>query len=162
MKKSVLVTLADRQFLDQVKQLFASAYLAGGWDGDYLLLAHDLSNEETKPFRERGILVKDCPPLVFGEKGSIGQGQNTWSDVVWSKLYLFDQSFKRWEHVVFLDSDIIVRQSILTMVGADGLWAATDNFYPALRNRFIEGSPEKIKRLKRDYANLRGDRKSVV
>jgi len=135
MKKSVLVTLADRQFLDQAKQLFASAYLAGGWDGDYLLLAHDLSDEETKPFRERGILVENCPALYPDLPTESRQGDNVWPGIVWSKFYLLDEKFKRWEQVVFLDSDIIVTHSLAELAVVEGFAAVTD-FSPKLRSRF--------------------------
>jgi len=39
-KKSVLVTLADENYIYQAKQLFSSVYFNVGWRGDYMLLAH--------------------------------------------------------------------------------------------------------------------------
>ena len=58
MKKNLLVTLADRNFLDQAKQLFSSVYWNAGWDGDYMLLAFKIPEQELEWFRKKRILVK--------------------------------------------------------------------------------------------------------
>jgi len=48
MKKHLLVTLANENYINQAKQLFSSAYFNGGWDGDYLLLAHEIPENKLK------------------------------------------------------------------------------------------------------------------
>lgn len=106
MKKDLLVTLADKNYIEQAKQLFSSVYYNAGWKGDYMLLAHEIPEKDLKWFRKKGILIHKCIPLF--EKGSIGK----WPVTVYSKYYLFTPKFKRWKNIVFLDSDIIVRHSL--------------------------------------------------
>jgi len=106
-KKNLLVTLSDNNYINQAKQLFSSVYWNAGWDGDYMLLAHEVPDEELKWFRDKGILVRKCNPLYHGP-----MGDGNYSISVVDKFYLFTEEFKKWGHVVFLDSDIIVRSAI--------------------------------------------------
>jgi hypothetical protein len=64
-KDSVIVTLADKNYVDQAKQLFSSVYWNAGWKGDYLLLSSGIPEEELKWFRNKGIIVYECKPLIF-------------------------------------------------------------------------------------------------
>ena len=105
-KRDLIVTLADSKFLPQVKQLFSSVYWNAGWKGDYMLLAHQIPEDELKWFRDKGILIKKCEPLF---DKSIGRD---YSPIVLDKLYLFETEFKKWKNVIYLDSDIIVRVSL--------------------------------------------------
>ena len=63
MRNNLLVTLADKNYIDQAKQLFSSVYFNSGWKGDYMLLAHEIHEGELKWFRDKGILIKKCRPL---------------------------------------------------------------------------------------------------
>lgn len=109
-KRNLLVTLADSRYIEQAKQLFSSVYWNAGWDGDYMLLAHEIPDEDLKWFSNKGIIVRKCKPLYHGP-----MGDGNYSISVVDKFYLFTEEFKKWEHVVFLDSDIIVRSSIAKM-----------------------------------------------
>lgn len=51
MKKNLIVTLADKNYIDQAKQLFSSVYFNAGWNGDYMLLAHEISESELRWFK---------------------------------------------------------------------------------------------------------------
>ena len=124
MKDSVLVTLADERFLEQAKQLFSSAYWKGGWRGDYVLLAYDIPEEKLTWFESRGILVKRVPdpPIHVEEK----YWSSTYPPSVLAKFYVFTTEFKQWKHVVFLDSDIIVRANMNMLTTIKGFGAVTD------------------------------------
>ena len=63
---AVLVTLADKNYIDQAKQLFSSVYWNAGWKGDYMLLAHEVPEKDLNWFREKGILVKKCSKMPIG------------------------------------------------------------------------------------------------
>ena len=52
-KKDLLVTLADRNYINQVKQLFSSVYWNAGWKGDYMLLTHEIPEKDLKWFRTK-------------------------------------------------------------------------------------------------------------
>jgi Glycosyl transferase family 8 len=116
MGKSVLVALADRKYLNQARQLFATAFWNSGWRGDYLLLAHDIPPEQVTWFIKKGIQVKHCAPLDVASS-RIGDR------ITASKCYLFSQFFKQWDDVVYLDVDIVTRGSIDGLTGLDGFSA---------------------------------------
>lgn len=99
--KSLIVTLADENYIDSAKQLFSSVYWNAGWKGDYMLLAHEIPEKKLKWFREKGILVKKCKALVKSH-----------GNVKLSKFYLFTPEFKKWKNIIYLDADMIVRSSL--------------------------------------------------
>ena len=47
-KKNLLVTLTEKNYIPQAKQLFSSVYWNAGWKGDYMLLAHGIPEKELK------------------------------------------------------------------------------------------------------------------
>ncbi|MBW3021057.1 hypothetical protein KY334_07210 [Candidatus Woesearchaeota archaeon] len=118
--KNLLVTLADEKFIKQAKQLFSSAYFNGGWDGDYMLLSHEIPEIKLKWFRDKGILIKKCKPLIKGKFGFM-------SGVVSNKFYLFNEEFKKWKNIVFLDADIIVKMPLSNLKKIKGFGAAIDS-----------------------------------
>jgi len=117
MKKNLLVTLADKNFVEQAKQLFSSVYWNAGWKGDYMLLAYNIPENKLKWFRDKGILIKKCKPVFFGKKAY------SWPITVSSKFYLFTQEFKKWKNIIYLDGDIIVRGSLDNLTKIKGLAA---------------------------------------
>ncbi len=105
MKKPLLVTLADRKYLEYAKQVFAGAYFNAGWKGDYMLLAHEVPEKDLKWFRRKGILIKHCKSLYDKPLAD--------TPIVFvSKLYLFSHEFKKWSHIIYVDVDIIIRGSL--------------------------------------------------
>jgi lipopolysaccharide biosynthesis glycosyltransferase len=116
MKKDLLVTLADKNYMDQAKQLFSSVYWNAGWRGDYMLLAHEIPDEKLKWFRDKGILIKKCSPIC--DKKLLD-----WSTATWSKFYLFTPEFKKWKNIIFLDAAIIVRASLDELTKINGFAA---------------------------------------
>ncbi|MFA5184809.1 MAG: glycosyltransferase [Patescibacteria group bacterium] len=145
--KHLLVTLADRDFLDQAKQLFSSVYHNAGWRGDYLLLAHDVPEADLAWFRNKGILIYDCPPL---DQGMIAN--DSLPAVVLAKFYLFTSYFRQWERIVFLDADIIVRASLDKLLTTTGLMAVTDMFNGRLKRQFESSAdPRLFDELSRQY-----------
>jgi lipopolysaccharide biosynthesis glycosyltransferase len=120
MKKNVLVTLADANHIDQAKQLFSSVYWNAGWDGDYLLLAHDIPESALAWFEQKGISIYRCLPL--GDKNR----EDIYPMTVFSKLYLFKGYFKKWAKAIYLDADIIVTASLDGLKKVDGFGAKSD------------------------------------
>ena len=104
MKKDLLITLADENYIDQAKQLFSSVYWNAGWKGDYMLLAYNIPETDLKWFRNKGILVKECEAILTKSESCIGHAPFT----TLSKFYLFTPEFKKWKNIIFLDGDIIV------------------------------------------------------
>jgi lipopolysaccharide biosynthesis glycosyltransferase len=120
---AVLVTLADAQHLAAAQQLFAGAKHTG-WSGDFLLLVHDKPRVPAKQlqwFVKRDIGVKRCAPLASTPVGTVHR-----SPAVLDKFYLFTPFFKRWQNVVFIDVDCILRASVDKIASVKGFAAVPD------------------------------------
>ncbi len=147
MRKHLLVTLADANFIDQAKQLFSSVYFNAGWTGDYMLLYSGISQSELEWFREKGILVYEFEPLHTA-------GPKRWPSTVSGKYYVFTPYFKKWDRVVFLDADIIVRGSIeklsrvkkFTAIGETGLLTIEEQIVKRDLNPSVNGVLEKLEK----------------
>lgn len=111
-----MVTLADGNYIEQAKQLFSSVYWNAGWKGDYMLLAYNIPQKDLRWFRSKGILVRECEPILTESETRIGHAPLT----TLSKFYLFTPEFKKWKNVVFLDGDIIVRGSLDSLTEVKG------------------------------------------
>jgi len=149
-KKSLLVTLATKDFLDQAKQVFSSAYWQGGWDGDFLLLAHDVPAADLTWFKSKGILVKSCSNAFFEPIG-------TFPMVVYDKFKLFTPEFSQWDNIVYLDGDVMVRGSLAPLSNVQGFWAVRIYHFEirtTLGRRFYDETPANAKlfaRLRQRY-----------
>jgi lipopolysaccharide biosynthesis glycosyltransferase len=149
MKKNLIVTLANSNYIDQAKQLFSSVYYNSGWDGDYLLLAHEISDKDLKWFKEKNILIYECKK-VYDKK------INNFHPLVFDKFYLFTPYFKQWENIIFLDADIIVNSSLKRLVKINKFLAVKDTL-PHLYSHFYPENTSNTyiyKKLKKRY-NLR-------
>ncbi|HZL42655.1 MAG TPA: hypothetical protein VFD66_05190, partial [Verrucomicrobiae bacterium] len=79
------MTLADRNFLPQAKQLFSSVYWNAGWAGDYMLLAHEVPEDQLQWFQDKGILIRNVKPLFARE---FGNERLMYPGIVTSKLHV--------------------------------------------------------------------------
>ncbi|HOY31114.1 MAG TPA: glycosyltransferase [Bacteroidales bacterium] len=130
--KNLLVALADKNYIDQAKQLFSSAYWNAGWNGDYMLLAHDIPEGKLKWFHEKGILVKHCKPLIKKKLNC------PLPPVVFDKLYLFTEEFKKWRTIVFLDSDMIVKAPIDELTKIKYFGVTRDIYFNKLKSQLFD------------------------
>lgn len=142
MKKNLLVTLADKNYINQAKAAFASVYFNAGWKGDYLLLAHDILEEDLQWFRDKGILIKNCQPLYSKEVGGM-------PPVLTSKFYLFTPEFQKWENIIYIDADSIVKASLNELTQVKGFAAVRDIGNNRLSSQIVDNS-----KIPKDY-NLR-------
>lgn len=141
MKKHLLVSLADENYVDYVKQLFSSAYWKGGWDGDYMLLAYKVPEEKLKWFEDRGVIVKKIENM----KARIHE-TSRWSEVVLGKFELFKEEFKKWDTVLFLDPDIIIRYDLSDLKSVKGFNAVSEFMprNPIMNPESYLGSEEEV------------------
>ena len=128
MKKNLVVTLANKKYIEQAKQFFSSVYLNSGWDGDYMLLAHEVPEKDLKWFKDRGVLIYRCDSM-YDDKLHEGK----YKSIVFSKLYLFSTEFKKWDRIIFMDADFIVHISLDRLkkvkgFGAVGSFASLNPF----------------------------------
>lgn len=145
-KKNLIVTLADKNYIKQAKQLFSSVYWNAGWKGDYMLLSYEIPEEELKWFLDKEILVKRCAPVSF-----TSHLKNTrHPELVFSKFYLFLSEFKKWKNIVYLDADIIVRGSLDELTKVKG-FAAPNATSINLKKEFVHSKKKTYKKLIKDY-----------
>jgi len=147
MKKNLLVTLADRNWINQAKQLFSTAYWNAGWKGDYMLLSEEIPEKDLKWFKEKGILIKEVKPLYKKRIGSMPPG-------VLDKFYLFIPYFKKWKNVVYLDSDIIIRNSLENLANVKGFAAVVNFADPRLEHQIVENRKKFFLRRSKGKFNL--------
>ena len=146
MARHVLVTLADERFLDPARQLFACAHFNAGWDGDLLLLAHDVPDAKLQPFRERGIQVRECRPWLEVDRDDVFH-----PPTVLSKFDVFGTEFRRWQNVVFLDSDIMLWASIHALSRVPGFSAVCERRPLAGQYAERERDPQRAHELEDRY-----------
>lgn len=129
-RNKLIATLIDENHIDAAKQLFASTYLNSGWDGDYLILAHNIKDEKLIWFKTRGIYVYKTKAL---------DNQNCpggYPPIILSKLYLFKEYFKKWKKIIFLDADIIVRNNLDKLLESK-IFAAPQNNNMGLKDEVV-------------------------
>lgn len=139
-RRNILVTLANKNYVQQVKQLFSSVYWNAGWKGDYMLLSHDIPEEDLIWFRNKGILIKECEPLH--EKYIFA-----YHPVVLDKFYLFTEEFKKWKNVIFIDADVIVRAPLERLTQIEYFGAARDFKFSRLNSQFYDAKRLNLKNL---------------
>lgn len=120
MARSVLVTIADENYLDPARQLFSCVHFNAGWSGDLLLLAHEVPEAKLAPFRERGIQVR---PVETRQTAAPGARHPS---AVLAKFQLFTPQFREWESILYLDGDMMYWASLDALVGVRGLHAISD------------------------------------
>jgi lipopolysaccharide biosynthesis glycosyltransferase len=146
LRNNVLVTLSDINYLDAAKQLFASAYFNASWQGEFLLLAHDVPASDLSWFIDRGIHIHNCTNADDKLKGK--------AKIWWSKLELVRPNMKQWKHILFLDSDIIIRSSLDELTQTKVFGAVRGIFHRSLKPRFKQPGPNDSDALAMKYKQL--------
>ena len=89
----VLVLVADEAYLPHAKSVFVNAKRQGEWRGDYVLIAPP--EVDRADFESRGIQV-----LVDDEPRH------------YRKFAIFDDFFKQWDTVLYLDCDVLIQNPL--------------------------------------------------
>lgn len=130
--KKLFVTLADRNYIDRAKQVFSSAYFNSGWDGDFMLLAVDFQEEDTRWFQEKGILVYRCAQFK-------NEGEREFNLITANKFQVFKKEFKKWDFIVYVDVDVIVQGSLNGLVSKKGFYACVNDYTGMLSDIIYNG-----------------------
>lgn len=128
--KPLLVTLADKKYLEYAKQVFAGAYFNAGWQGDYLLLAHEIPEKDLTWFRKKGVLIKHCQAIYKEEIAET-------SPAIISKLYIFTSEFKKWSTIIYVDVDVIIRGSLDGLLNVKGYAAIDDARHAKIKREVL-------------------------
>jgi len=95
MKKEVVLIVADKNYINHAKSLFANIKTIGNWLDDFCLLTN-MNDEDTKIFRDKGIYVK----------------QINMNNPYYVKFNIFDDYFKQWNKVMYIDCDFLINKSL--------------------------------------------------
>lgn len=133
----VLVAFSTVDCFKQAKQLFSSAYYYGGWRGDYLLLTTKEAGNKVKWFNDRGIITMKRS-LFCDEKFWVSnQPKNAYPPFASLLIHLFGEEFEKWDNVVYLDKDIIVKGKLHALGEVNGFWAVPEFADFPLGTQFI-------------------------
>ncbi len=144
MKKNAIVLLADKSHIEKTKQVIYSSYKYGGWKEDYVLLAQGVPEKNLEWFRKKNIVIRKIKPIT--KKGS-GHHPNT----VYSKFYLFDEHMKKWDKIIYLDTDIIVRKNITKLLKYNEFAAGKESYKRTIIEQFEETNPVAFRKIKEKY-----------
>lgn len=134
MKKSkkALALLADSNYLPHTRQVFYSAVCQGNWSYDRLLLAYELNeNTDLSWFQKHHIQVIHIDRYTLPIKGLPPE-----RTVYYGKLYLFHPRFSRYEQIIYLDVDMIVRKDLTGLLRYQRFAACHDLFRKPLIHQF--------------------------
>ncbi len=140
-KKNVLVTVADQNHILKAKQVFACAHFNAGWPGDLLLFSHKIPERDLKWFRRKGILVKKCRPIYKKPRWRTG--------VHTSKLYLFSKGMSKWDRIIYVDTDTIIRASLDWLTKIKGFAVTAELDHQPLYDQFLINSEKSFLQLKK-------------
>lgn len=122
MKKAALVTLVDKNWLEYAKQVFSGAHFNAGWKHDYILMTHNVPEEDTIWFKDKGIIIYRCEDL-----GNYINVHSAALNSTMYRLFLFTDFFKEWEYLLFVDADTIILGSLDCLLNHKGFMAAEDS-----------------------------------
>jgi lipopolysaccharide biosynthesis glycosyltransferase len=109
-----------------------------------MLLSHEIPEKELKWFRDKGILVKKCLPILK-------KNFKDYPAIVLDKFYLFTPYFKHWKSIIFLDADIIVRAPLDKLTKVKGFAAVKDIHNLPISFNFDIQENKKFSNLKKTY-----------
>ena len=149
MNNNVVVLVASGDYLEYAKQVFSSLYFNAKWDEDVVLITNTTSNMAW--FKKRGIKIFNKP--LFKINKFISNPKIKLNDKHYLKYYLFHDYFKKWETVIYMDCDVIVRGDIEYLKNKKEFFAVRDylmSFNPTVRNQFFKKN-ELFMELEKNY-----------
>lgn len=165
-EKTVFVTLTDIKYLVRAKKTINQLRTNGKWSGEIVLITVDFDLDEE--FKSIYNIIEKKFPLIdktnllekIGKQGFSNSDLRELTKLTqWEKLHLFDDYFKNWERVVFLDAGLSVLDSVKYLLElefknsflcssdrGDGEIKFNDNVFdcqiskdfPEIRNDFIQ------------------------
>lgn len=159
MSRTVFVTLCDSAYYPRALRTIRDLRTAGKWTGDIVLVAVDFNNENKTNLSDYGVTIYNIKQL------STDTLTNTWKKfpirpmadqrhttklTQFSKIHVFDDFFRQWDRVVFVDAGLRVLDDVKYILALDwkGRFVAPDDSAPYDNgNRFstqidLEANPD--------------------
>lgn len=112
MKDSVIIFVADNNYIDHVKALAVNCREQGGWEGDFAVIS-PTDSWAANEFKGFGWEVLETNLVGFMQKFEI-----------------FNRFFKQWKTALYLDCDIIIQDKIerlTALLGKGDMWMDTED-----------------------------------
>ncbi len=112
MKDSVIIFVADNNYIDHVKSIAVNCRTEGKWDGDFAVISPSGSLAANE-FKRLGFHVLETNFSGFMQKFDV-----------------FNDYFKQWEKALYLDCDIIIQddlQRLFSILDKGDLWMDTED-----------------------------------
>lgn len=122
---TVFVTLSDKKYFDRALKTIRQLRTIGKWEGIIIWITIDFDLEEEiklkytiiekkfQPINKSILLDKIGNGFTDGDKREINKLNQ------WEKLHLFDEYFKQWKRIVFLDAGLNVFDSVHYLLELD-------------------------------------------
>ena len=135
--KNLLVTISEKNYLSITKQFLNNVLKKGFWHDDIMLITTEsMDDKSLKWFYDNEIIVKKYPYYFSKEKWNSMLPDGVKHRIVCSKIYLFNIEFKKWNKIVYLDSDTIIRGSLEQMAQIKTFGAVRNANNPFLHRHF--------------------------
>lgn len=165
---TVFVTVCDEAYWLKAKRTIVDVRSAGGWTGDFVLVAVDFTPNKTwcAFHRVQVVSFPRIPTDVLltayrANPLSIPTHDRREFDKVtqWEKLHLFDPFFRAWERVIYVDAGLRILASVEPFLSLDwrGRFLAQDDTWNN-GNTFacqleLKNNPEALDRFLRAYGS---------
>ena len=125
-ENTVFVTLTDRNYWNRAKKTIHQLRTYGKWAGSIVLITVDFDLDEE--FKNDQDIIEKKFPLIdktnllekIGSQGFTNSDRRELTKLTqWEKLHAFDEYFKQWERVVFLDAGLSVLDSVKYLLELD-------------------------------------------
>lgn len=155
MKKSILLTVANENYLEYAKQLYSGAYFKGKWRGKVGLITDSNNKKKLEWFLKRGI-------KIFNHKlhKDLKKKDSIYSNTtLFLKFEIFNPKYKIYDQIIFIDCDVIIKKDITGLLHlSEPIHACEDYFMckhrgskPRLRYQFNDENESLIKELKKEH-----------
>ena len=165
--KTVFVLVTDQEYFSKAKRTIIDLRSRGKWHGKIVLITIDFElNSNFKDFYniiEKKFDIIDKSILIYHI------GKNGFHDTIdkreltklnqWEKLHVFDDYFKNWQRVVFLDAGLRVFDDVKYLLDLDctnKILAPKDgklNNYNIFKDQLSNDKPDTIEFIKRTFGS---------
>lgn len=137
---TAIVVIANKPYLKYFENIYNDIRRIGKYEGKIILLTDfDTNCRKIKKFIDSNVEIKRFKKIKFSKNANrhlnkIRYGRNKKFSFQWHKFYLFDEYFKKWDYVFYLDINMKIKKNILPLLGLanKGALYAPYDAYPNL------------------------------
>ena len=136
-KNTAITVMANKPYLKFFEQIHYDLRETGKYYGDIILLTDEKTNcKKINKLNDKKINIKRFNKIKFSRNANnnlnkIKFGRNKTKQFQWHKFYLFNEFFKNWNFIFYLDINMKIRNNInelLKLASKDTLFAPYDAF----------------------------------